>query len=77
MHFRKGSRAFGQLKKNHFRSVESIAENVRSALIIPATDTDRASASAAAVVAVCLVNKRGGDGNFEEADERVASTCLR
>ena len=58
--------------------MESIAENVRSALIVPTTNTELASASAAAAVAaVCLVNKRGGDGEFGEADERVASMCLR
>ena len=80
LHLRKGGRAFGQLNKNHFRSVGSIAENVRSALIVPTTNNDRAaaaSAAAAAVAAVCLVNKRGGDGEFGEADERVAKTCLR
>ena len=81
LHSRKGGRAFGQLNKNHFRSVGSIAENVRSALIVPTTNNDRAAAAsaaaAAAVAAVCLVNKRGGDGKFEEADERVASMCLR
>ena len=74
---RRPGRAFGQLNKNHFRSVGSIAENVRSALIVPTTNTELASASAAAVAAVCLVNKRGGDGEFGEADERVAKTCLR
>ena len=77
LHFRKGSRAFRLLNKNHFRSVESIAENVRSALIVPTRSPDRASASEAAVAAVCLVNKRGGDGEFGEAEERVASLCLR
>ena len=86
LHLRKGGRAFGQLNKNHFRSVGSIAENVRSALIVPTTNNDRAAAAsaaaasaaaAAAVAAVCLVNKRGGDGEFGEADERVAKTCLR
>ena len=56
----------------HFRSVESIVEKkVHSAVIIPFPNAkEQASA------AVCLVNKRGG-GQFDEEDERVASTCLR
>ena len=77
MHFGERKPGFWAAQENHFRSVESIAENVRSALIVPTANTDRASASEAAVAAVCLVNKRGGDGEFGEADERVASTCLR
>ena len=64
----------------YFRSIECLVERVHSALIVPAAALSDAADQASTVAAVCLVNKRGGgggDGQFGEVDERIASTCLR